>query len=505
MAFTSPNKEAVLIRYIIVNNRGEKMDKNDRIQRLTKHYDLLKDSYYYDMSKRGDKAECNLGIIAENIIVPMLELDLQKGVEMWLYMLQKYCKICDEIDYYRLTGGVIEKADFESVYKALKYKGLIRQYVFAEERYRIVEDPIYYALKKRDTQLADILTELLFKNDHCKQTPQYNLWMLLLCLNTNSILEGYLSKDVVLYARKWVMYLTDWIKRAEIELKIDTMEFEIEDSAGEEDEAYESAEDTVEETAEEDDTLKGTESGSDSEPETGSTVDTDLEPPDPDLAASPDYQKLRFCTVVFDVNGMPYTYYCPDAEVKQGDIVKVCVGNRFVHAIIEYVFYSKKIDLKYPWERVKRLIWKTADKNPGNDSAGNNKTDNDLKTEELSKQTNSSFSEDKKTPRKVRPGSSVKASASYYKDFDDDEDFDENEEDADEEYDEELDDDEDDEDEEEEDEEVSWGKDSDSGWYPGSPESELTADLDSIFDLDGNGELDEVEDFIKFDTLFEDD
>ena len=94
------------------------MTERQKILKLTEYFDKLKDVYYSALVS-GEKSigmSSTLNTIVDYIIVPMFPMYFELAVEMWLYMLRKYCNHCKSIDYSDIASEVIGKIDLEYSY-----------------------------------------------------------------------------------------------------------------------------------------------------------------------------------------------------------------------------------------------------------------------------------------------------------------------------------------------------------------------------------------------------
>ena len=66
-------------------------------------------------------------------------------------------------------------------------------------------------------------------------------------------------------------------------------------------------------------------------------------------------KKLRFCQVAYNLNGKPYTYYCPEESIIEGDWVSVPVGKQNIkkEAQVIKVFHSQVHKLPFPLNKIK--------------------------------------------------------------------------------------------------------------------------------------------------------
>lgn len=82
-------------------------------------------------------------------------------------------------------------------------------------------------------------------------------------------------------------------------------------------------------------------------------------PLEPELLWRPN-KELTFCSVVYSPHGKPYTYYCPDLTIVEGDWVLVPVGkgNFKKEARVEKVFKAPANQPPYPLKKIKSIFGK---------------------------------------------------------------------------------------------------------------------------------------------------
>ena len=217
------------------------MNEQEKIRRLTAHFDKLKDVYYNSLvsGEKDNGKSTNLELIVKEIIIPMFPLNFDLAMKMWLYMLKKYCGHCKALNFSYLASDVTNELDLEYSYKALKKYPELRRYLYSEEQFSLDSKPIYYALGKDDIKLADELTKRMSENNKCDEPAQEHLWRLLLYMNSNWILDGYVTKDIISFTERWGEQLEDQNRRDEVALIVDSMLFSVEDNEENGEEDYE--------------------------------------------------------------------------------------------------------------------------------------------------------------------------------------------------------------------------------------------------------------------------
>ena len=467
------------------------MDRKERIERLTRQFDVLKDLYYNDWKKTGGGTieHRNLTTIADKIIIPMFELDSERAISMWKYMLTKYIGHCQNWEYGGLSQNVLGNADFNKVVDALKREKNLIKYCFElnPSKFSFGAAKFMTGLcTAEEFEFADELMELISKNNYGENKAQKSIYWVLFFLLTDDYIRDYGSDEVIQFARKWADKLTDEGKFIEMECIIDDLEcyYDEADDSDEEDKTSKEEGTTVSKLL--DDVDKGV-----------------LNYTDPDLAAADDDTELRFCKVKFNGSDFLYTYYCPDETVTE--------GNGYDNVKVVKVFFSKKGDLDYPWQKIARFKFeKKTDKKLFDED--------DLETYEEAIDTMSledlqdTLSEAEDALDRLERKMDEIDDDDYYSELEEkcealeelikklecrideleDEEFYLDEDDTD--------------DEEDEDDEYDNLHDNgnSSGWYPGNELSKMTSYLDDNFDQDGDGKLDNIEDFVKYEVLFDD-
>ncbi len=310
------------------------MKKEERKQLLVSHFNKLKDVYYNSIKQTKNLyANNNLSLIADDIVIPMFKLDSELATYLWLYMLKKYAGQCPNSCYSEIASHISMDIGAEETISAMSQRTLLKKYLYSEGQYSLDENPIYYAVRHNNSALADELTDMLSKNDKCVISSQDMLYELLRYLNMDFSLYSRVNQDMVDFAVKWSKKLEDSDKRAEIDLIIDTMRFELEDKKAESSHEDEDNEDNQEDEQEKEDNLSVS----------------------PELLNASDDDILRFCQVKFDNSDRVYTYYCPDEHVTEGMSLQIMVGEVYLDATVVKVLNCSKTDLEYPWRKIKRL------------------------------------------------------------------------------------------------------------------------------------------------------
>lgn len=191
----------------------------ERITILTQKFELLKDSYM----KEDHDTHGSFESINKNIIVPMLELDMEKACEMWLYMLKKYVDCTFPVDYHKLTDNVIKYGDTAILVLVFKNYSEIAQYVFEYDPY---ESHLYEEWFIRDIilleeyELADKLITCLLKNNNGENNPQNNLFKTIQQALNSSESRWKMTLEGIEFCKKWILRVQDEAKRSQLELDI---------------------------------------------------------------------------------------------------------------------------------------------------------------------------------------------------------------------------------------------------------------------------------------------
>ena len=277
------------------------MNEQEKIRRLTAHFDKLKDVYYNSLASGESCYErCStLPLIVNEIIIPMFFLDFDLAVKMWFYMLKKYCGNCESGFYSDLSSRLSDKLDEELGYQVLKKYPEFRRYLYSEAQAFIDKNPIYYSLRRGDLNLADELTRLLSENNKCDKSSQQELWDLLRNLHAKIRYRGRVTKEIIAFAEKWAKLLNDQNRRHEVDLVIDSMKFSIE---GYEDNDEEDYEDNLNET-EDDNADDEYDEESDEELDEEEKEDSKEEPDDGWYSGNNVGTDVEEFSSIFDYNG----------------------------------------------------------------------------------------------------------------------------------------------------------------------------------------------------------
>lgn len=144
---------------------------------LKEKFELLKDAY----NKKDDDPLSIFYRISENIIAPVLDIDVETGIQMWEYMLNKYYNRVGEIECHDLTDMVIEHTkSYECLESAFERSNTICECVAMCSYdnhwtfYEFIGELLYHSNYK----LAQKLVDLLLKNTNGNNNPEKNLYKL---------------------------------------------------------------------------------------------------------------------------------------------------------------------------------------------------------------------------------------------------------------------------------------------------------------------------------------
>lgn len=184
---------------------------------LKERFEKLKDRY---LDRDGFTLQYT---ITEDIIAVMLKEDLDEGIRMWEYMLQKYVNCKHPVNYTPLTNHVIETADYGALKKAFKTSEIIREHVYKLDPYENhldAEKFIAQLVYDEEFELAETLINLYMQNDRGENNPKINLYELLTTVVSYSNAKWEMTSAGIDYISKWVAKLEDEGQKAEIEVAL---------------------------------------------------------------------------------------------------------------------------------------------------------------------------------------------------------------------------------------------------------------------------------------------
>lgn len=107
------------------------MKSSERVEKLLNRYEQIKYAYV----KENHKTHSVIETLAKKIIVPMLKLDVDVGVSMWVEVLEYYHNKTFPVDYSDLTGGVVEDTAIHTLIRVFSENKTIVDYVFKQDPY----------------------------------------------------------------------------------------------------------------------------------------------------------------------------------------------------------------------------------------------------------------------------------------------------------------------------------------------------------------------------------
>ena len=185
---------------------------------LQERFDILKNQY---SRKSGDNSV--LSTLSTKIIVPMLELDFDAGSKMWEYVLSRYYRKCDPVDYAILTEDIVAYSETKILAKVFSSNKDITKYVFLLNPYEnhlrsewFIRDLILMEMY----DLAEELMELHVQNNHGDNTPQKNLYSVLYRTVNSSESRWKITSDGINFLNRWIAKVQSQAKRAELEVAL---------------------------------------------------------------------------------------------------------------------------------------------------------------------------------------------------------------------------------------------------------------------------------------------
>ncbi len=194
------------------------MAKIDKTEMLTTRFESLKDK----VKLPEDDGEL-LFTLAEKVIIPMLELDIDQGIAMWEYLLTKYHNRVAPYCYHCITDHILECGDENYVLLALKTSKTIREYVFLLDPYEnhlhgewFIRDIVCHG----EYAFADELITLYINNTSGKNKPQKNLQGLLHWLINSEDSRWQMTSEGIDLINTWLLRVEAKTKRTQLELDL---------------------------------------------------------------------------------------------------------------------------------------------------------------------------------------------------------------------------------------------------------------------------------------------
>lgn len=200
------------------------MENKARLRVLKDKFERLKNEcVYYNNFYQIEALDCNrLPSLTQNIIVPALSIDVNEGAAMWQYLLDYYYKRLPHDDMLdRITGEVVEKAEYDALVQVFSKYDSICDYTFRISASADLLHEIWFirdAFFQNEFSLVDKLIPLVLQNNNGEHDAQWKLFEL---LKDMIDCDGWYMKSVHIdYVAKWIPSLQDPLQRDEVELKL---------------------------------------------------------------------------------------------------------------------------------------------------------------------------------------------------------------------------------------------------------------------------------------------
>lgn len=191
---------------------------------LKEKFEKLKNTciYYNDYRECDAIDDSRLLSLTQKVIVPALSIDVDEAASMWLYLLDYYYDKCpNDIMLKRISGSVVEKADYDALVDIFSKYEKICDYTFrlsdsASLLYEswFIRDAVF----NNEFSLADKLISLVMQNNNGEKNAQCKFSEL---LSDMIDCTGWYMKSIHIdYVAKWIPLVEDPLKRDEIELKL---------------------------------------------------------------------------------------------------------------------------------------------------------------------------------------------------------------------------------------------------------------------------------------------
>lgn len=186
-------------------------------QVLKEKFDILKDSF------DPKDSHSVLETLTEKIIIPMLEMDLNEGIEMWEYVLTHYYGKCNSVDYTTLTNRFVGHCGTKTLIQAFKRSDTVRRYVLLLDPYESHLNVDYFIrniLLAEEYTLADELVMLYMQNDNGDNNSQNNLFSLISCAINSTESRWKIKSEGIDLLDHWIKRIEQPAKRAELEVAL---------------------------------------------------------------------------------------------------------------------------------------------------------------------------------------------------------------------------------------------------------------------------------------------
>ncbi len=183
-------------------------------------YQVLRDKFELLKDNCGDPTRFTL---AQKIIAPMLEMDIDEGIQMWEYVLVKHFDKCHPFEYSTFSDEVIEYSNTNALISAFQSSEIIKKHVFLLNPYKNhlhAEWFIRDTILEKEYELADELISLYIQNNHGENNPQDNLFSLLhgtiICSDT----RWKITSEGIDLLNRWIKCILSPAKKAELEVAL---------------------------------------------------------------------------------------------------------------------------------------------------------------------------------------------------------------------------------------------------------------------------------------------
>lgn len=195
------------------------MKSSERIEKLLNRYEQIKYAYV----KENPKTHSVIETLAKKIIVPMLKLDVDVGVSMWVEVLEYYHNKTFPVDYSDLTGGVVEDTAIHTLIRVFSENKTIVDYVFKQDPYSNhikIDLFICDLLFEKEYDLANELMLAYMQNCNGENDPQENLYSVLQQLICSSKSRWKITMEGISFAKKWMLRVQDSVRKAELDVAL---------------------------------------------------------------------------------------------------------------------------------------------------------------------------------------------------------------------------------------------------------------------------------------------
>ena len=229
--FLEENKQYIPKRFQYDNSEESLAMRNQINRRIgepkpmdAKKYQVLKDRFEKLKDCYPNEGSDSVGYtLAQKIIAPMLEMDLDEGVKMWEYVLVRYYKKCYPVRYSPLAEEVIEYCEVRPLINAFKNSDTIRKYVYLLNPYESHLNAEWFirdVILEKEYNLANELISLYFQNKSGKNDPQKNLFSFLYGAIDCSESRWKITSQGIDLLNEWIKKISSPSKRSELEVAL---------------------------------------------------------------------------------------------------------------------------------------------------------------------------------------------------------------------------------------------------------------------------------------------